>query len=113
MTVLIRDEGPADRDAALEVERAAFDTELEAEIVAAVRDEKDSFALVAEDDNGAVIGHIQFSRAWIGETVVVALGPVGVVPERHGRGIGSALIRTGLDRARERGEGGFGSTGTS
>jgi len=59
--------------------------------------------MVAEDD-GAVVGHVQFSRARIGETAVVALGPVGVLPERQGQGIGSAMIRAGLERARERGE---------
>ena len=31
-----------------------------------------------------VVGHVQFSRAWIGETALLALGPVGVLPERQG-----------------------------
>ena len=33
----------------------------------------------------------------------LALAPVGVRPEHQGRGIGSALIREGLDRARDEG----------
>jgi putative acetyltransferase len=99
----IRPEAPGDRDATLEVERLAFDSDDESRIVESVRDEDGSFALVAEE-SGRVVGHVQFSRGWIGETAVLALGPVGVLPARQGRGIGSTLIRRGLDEARSRGE---------
>ena len=100
---LVRAEDPGDRDATLEVERLAFGSDEEADIVVAVRDAEGSFALVAEED-GRVVGHVQFSRARIGEAAVLALGPVGVVPDRQRRGIGSALIRAGLEEARSRGE---------
>ena len=99
----IRPEEPRDRDAALAVERLAFGSDEEVAIVEAVRDDPGSFALVA-DDEGDIVGHVQCSRAWIGEESVVALGPVGVVPRRQGQGIGSALIRGAVDRARELGE---------
>ena len=101
--MLVRQEEARDRDAALEVERSAFGSDEEPGIIEAVRDEEGSFALVA-DDEGAIVGHVQFSRAWIGETAVVALGPVGVLPARQGQGVGSELIRDGLDEARSRGE---------
>jgi putative acetyltransferase len=101
--VVIRPEEPGDRDPALEVERLAFGSEEETGIVQSVRGEEGSFALVAEE-RGRIVGHIQFSRGRIGETAVVALGPIGVLPERQGRGIGSSLIRGGLDEARSRGE---------
>lgn len=101
--VRIRPAEADDRDDAVEVERLAFGSDEEAGIVEAVRDEEGSFALVAEED-GAVVGHVQFSRGWVGETPVLALGPVGVLPERQGRGIGSRLIRAGLEEARSRGE---------
>lgn len=103
MTLRIRLEEPADREASLEVERSAFDTEDEPAIVEAVRDLEGSFALVAEEDD-RVVGHVQFSRAWIGDTPVLALGPIGVRPDRHGWGIGSALIAAGLRESKERGE---------
>jgi putative acetyltransferase len=103
VAVEIRPEEPRDRDASVEVERLAFGSDEEPGIVEAVRDEDGSFALVAEED-GAIVGHVQFSRAWIGEAAVLALGPVGVLPDRRGRGIGSTLIREGLDEARARGE---------
>jgi putative acetyltransferase len=103
----IRLERPEDRDAALDVERRAFEAtgsaELETRIVRDVRDDEGSFALVAAEGED-VIGHVQFSRGWIGVTPVVALGPIAVSPERQGGGIGSALVRGGLDAARWRGE---------
>jgi putative acetyltransferase len=100
---LVRLEEPRDRDASLEVERLAFGSAEEADLVVAVRDAEGSFALVAEED-GALVGHVQFSRAWIGDTAVVALGPVGVLPDRQRHGIGSQLIRAGVREARSRGE---------
>lgn len=42
------------------------------------------------------MGHIQFSRAWIGSTAVSSLGPIGVHPDHQHRGIGVALVRSGL-----------------
>lgn len=103
MNLRIRLETLADREATIDIERAAFGSNYEVEIVQAVRDEAGSFALVAEED-GVLVGHIQFSRAWIGDVGVVALGPIGVLPDRQGRGVGSALIQAGLDRARDLGE---------
>ena len=66
MTVRIRLEEQADRPESLQVERSAFDSEEEPAIVESVRDFDGSFALVAEED-GRVVGLVQFSRAWIGD----------------------------------------------
>lgn len=101
--MIVRLESPDDRAASLEVERAAFEGPVEPAIVEAVRDLEGSFALVADDD-GAVVGHVQMSRAWVGETAILALGPIGVTPLRQRRGIGSGLVRAALDEARRRGE---------
>jgi putative acetyltransferase len=100
--VIVRLEAPADRVAAVAIERAAFGGPVEAEIVEAVRDEPDAFALVAEV-GGEVLGHVQLSRAWIGDAPVLALGPIAVRPDRQGEGIGSALVRAALDEAAGRG----------
>ena len=101
--MIVRPEAAADREVAIDVERAAFGEPVEAGIVEAVRDLEGSFALVAEDD-GHVVGHVQMSRAWVGETEVLALGPIGVIPDRQRRGIGSALVRAALAEAAERSE---------
>ena len=101
--MIVRLEEPADRGASVEVERLAFEGPVEPAIVEHVRDLEGAFALVAED-GGEIVGHVQFSRAWVGELPVVALGPIGVSPDRQRRGIGSALIVEGLEEARRRGE---------
>ena len=88
----IRPELAADRDRTLLVEREAFGGTGEAAIVEVVRDLDGSFALVADDD-GTVVGHVQMSRAWIGDAPVLSLGPIGVLPARQGEGIGSSLVR--------------------
>jgi putative acetyltransferase len=87
----------------LEVERAAFGRSVEPDIVEAIRDEADSFALVASI-GATIVGHVQLSRAWIGEEPVVALGPIAVEPDRQRRGIGSALVTAALEEAARRGE---------
>jgi putative acetyltransferase len=101
--VIVRLERPEDRPASIEVERSAFGQSLEASIVEAVRDEPGSFALVAED-GGVVIGHVQMSRAWVGADEVLALGPIGVAPDRQGAGTGAALVAAALEEARRRDE---------
>jgi predicted N-acetyltransferase YhbS len=40
----------------------------------------------------------------MGETAVLALGPIGVIPDRQGNGMGSALVRAALAGAAERDE---------
>jgi putative acetyltransferase len=100
---VVRAEIPEDRAASLEVERAAFGGSSEADIVEAVRDDVDAFALVATID-GCIVGHVQLSRAWIGEEPVLALGPIGVAPDRQHRGIGSSLVSGSLEEAARRGE---------
>ncbi|HJQ72082.1 MAG TPA: N-acetyltransferase [Actinomycetota bacterium] len=99
----MRLERPDDRAAALDVERVAFGSEAEVDIVRAVRDEDGSFALVAEEE-GRIIGHVQMSRAWAGSTAILALGPIGVLPERRRQGAGRALIESAATEARSRGE---------
>jgi predicted N-acetyltransferase YhbS len=106
----VRSELPEDRDNALDVELLAFHQARKSdavddivEAIRAVRDEEGSFALIAEHD-GVIVGHVQFSRAWIGDSPLVVLGPMGVRPDYQGRGIGSELIRRGLNEAHGRGE---------
>lgn len=98
----IRLETPGDRAASILVERAAFGGSAEARIVEAVRDVPGSFALVAELD-GAIVGHVQVSRATVGTDEVAALGPIGVVVAHRRQGLGTALIEGALEEARRRG----------
>lgn len=60
-------------------------------------------SLVAVDDD-RILGHVAFSRAVVGdaESGWYLLGPIAVLPDRQGRGIGSALVEAGLSEIRSR-----------
>lgn len=55
-----------------------------------------SFTAVEE---GGPVGHVTASRATVAAEQVVAVGPIGVLPEEQGRGIGSALMDALLSAA--------------
>ena len=108
--VLIRSETRADVGAITEVTVAAFKTlavsnQTEHFIIASLRAAKAlTISLVAEADK-QVVGHIAFSPVTIsdGSPNWYGLGPVSVLPEYQRRGIGSALVREGISRLKERG----------
>ena len=60
-----------------------------------------TLALVAEDA-GAIVGQVAFSKVKVGgaDGGWRGCGPLSVVPERQGQGVGGALMRAGLDRLR-------------
>ncbi|NTF42578.1 GNAT family N-acetyltransferase [Rhizobium rhizogenes] len=63
-----------------------------------------TLSLVAIED-GEIIGHVAFSPVSIesGATEWFGLGPVSVLPDRQGSGIGKALIEAGLAKLKEDG----------
>lgn len=61
-------------------------------------------SLVAEVD-GTLVGHIMFTKAEVGDTAVLALAPLSVLPEYQRQGVGTSLIRAGHRMARELGYG--------
>jgi putative acetyltransferase len=98
----IRLERPDDHAAVAAVHKRAFADhgDIVARLVDALRrDDPDALALVAET-GGEVVGHVMFSRSLLDAPLrlvpVQVLSPLGVLPEQQRRGIGSALIRTGL-----------------
>ena len=55
-----------------------------------------------------VVGNVMYTKARIvaedgGETEVLCLGPLSVLPEFHGRGIGSMLVRHSVEAAKKAG----------
>jgi putative acetyltransferase len=62
--------------------------------------------LVAEE-NGAVVGHVGLSRAWVDArrrlVEVWVLSPLGVLPERQRAGLGTALVAAAVETARRSG----------
>ncbi|MEU6841434.1 N-acetyltransferase [Streptomyces sp. NPDC046716] len=105
----IRPETPDDIRTVHGINEAAFDTADEADLVDALRREAAAkgeplVSLVAEDDDGDVVGHILFSRCLIGATPAMCLAPMAVEPGAQRGGIGSALVRAGLAAVADAGE---------
>ncbi len=106
LEIEIRDEDPRDHPGVYEVERSAFGGTLQADLVNALRDSAEpklSLVALLKDE---IVGHIFFSPvAFESETAAPAaqLSPVAVAPSRQRLGIGSELIRAGLDRCRSEG----------
>jgi putative acetyltransferase len=63
------------------------------------RDVVDALSFVALGDTASPVGHVTTSTASVGAHEVVAVGPIGVLPEHQGRGIGSGLMHAMLGAA--------------
>lgn len=97
--MLIRQETEQDYQAVYALVTEAFKSAEHADgneqdLVVALR-KSDAFvpelALVAEID-GQLAGHILFSKAKVGDAVVLALAPLSVSPQFQGQGVGTALM---------------------
>ena len=113
----IRPEEPGDFAAIAAVVREAFESDVEPQLVEAIRADacyRPELALVAADDAGNVVGHVMISHAELrdddggaaragtggGNTHRIAmLSPLAVAPDRQRQGIGSALVREVTARA--------------
>ncbi len=106
----IRAEQPADYPTVFKVHELAFDRPDEGHLIDKIR-ASDKYipelSVVAVSD-GQILGHVIFSKICIDATAgptkeVLALAPLAVRPEYQSKGVGSALCRYGLDKARELG----------
>lgn len=103
MTITLRRERPGDSEAIDRLIRVAFlkaphSDHTEHLIVAALRAAGAlSLSLVAEE-GGRLVGQVAISPVTLsdGSGGWYGLGPISVLPERHGQGIGSRLMRQGL-----------------
>ena len=106
--MLIRLEEQKDDAAVRIINISAFNTPAEAGLVEVLRKEaRPIISMVAEED-GEVVGHILFSPVNLSGNPglkIMGLGPMAVLPRCQGRGIGSALVRAGLQRCTEIGFG--------
>lgn len=110
--LLIRTTVAGDRASVLELVRTAFatggrDGHEEVDIVEAtwkLDATPDGFDIVATED-GTIVGHVLGAWGRVDDTPVLAVAPLAVVPDHHGRGIGRALMTEFLRRAEQAGSG--------
>ncbi|WP_454041612.1 GNAT family N-acetyltransferase [Cellulosimicrobium sp. Marseille-Q8652] len=107
----IRPEEPGDAALVRDVVLRAFGPgeEVVAELVDALRASSarlDAMSFLAWSDDGTgaePVGHVLLTRGWVDAperlVEVLVLSPLGVVPERQGRGVGTALVRHALAAA--------------
>ena len=94
----IRHARAADHDVIAEINTLAFGKPDEAALVAGLRADGDALLEMVADDARGVDGHILFSRLWAGNgRLYAALAPMSVRPGLQKDGLGSALVRAGLD----------------
>ena len=106
MALIVRAEQRADRQAIFAVNAGAFETTAEAELVERLREQAHPLISLVAEQAGRTVGHILFSPVTVegnGSLFLMGLGPMAVLPEQQRQGIGSALVRAGLDRCRKSG----------
>lgn len=98
--IRVRPEMPADRAGISRIHEAAFETDVEARLVEALRETEASVVSLVAEASDELVGHVVFSPVVIesptGRTGAIGLGPMAVVPEQQRRGIGTRLVEEGL-----------------
>ncbi len=80
----------------------------EANLVDALREQAHPVVSLVAEAAGEVVGHIMLSPVSLGghpELRVMGLAPMAVAPAHQRKGIGSALVRAGLEQCRQLGFG--------
>jgi putative acetyltransferase len=104
--VLIRAETDTDIPAIHALNVAAFPTSVEADLVDALRRQAHPIVSLVAERDGTVVGHILFSPVSLvsmSDLRLMGLAPMAVAPAHQRGGIGSALVRAGLEQCRQLG----------
>lgn len=109
MKIKVRTEVAEDHNCITRVNDLAFEQDNESILITKLRDTNEfipELSLVAEVNN-EVVGHILFYPVPVvdGKTnhTSLSLAPMSVLPEYQNKGIGSELIKVGLEKARQLG----------
>lgn len=106
--MLIRPEKPKDPSAVHALNVSAFETPAEAHLVDALREQAQPLVSLVAEESGSIIGHILFSPVVLPAhpaLKIIGLAPLAVAPTHQRKGIGSALVRAGLERCQQLGFG--------
>lgn len=98
----LRAETPADIPAIHALHKAAFDGDLEARLVDALREDGEHVLSLVADCGGDIVGHLLLTEL-DAPFRALALAPVAVSPSYHGRGFGWQLITRAHDWAKAQG----------
>jgi putative acetyltransferase len=109
----VRPEIPGDLPGIRLVEEAAFEHHSEADLVDMVRRRGKSTLSMVAVLGGRILAHVLFTPVTFdhshpgrqGPSAGLGLGPIAVLPEHQQKGIGSRLIRAGLEHVRRQGYG--------
>lgn len=104
--MIIREEEENDQAAIRSVNVSAFETPSEANLVDALRVQATPVVSLVAEENDIVVGHIMFSPVTLSghpELKAIGLAPMAVIPEFQRTGIGSTLVRAGLEQCKQLG----------
>lgn len=106
--MIIRAETEADDAAVRRVNESAFESPNEANIVVALHKQAHPVVSLVAEEKGEIVGYIMFSPvepADCPELEIMGLAPMAVSPEQQRKGIGTALVHSGLEQCRKLGIG--------
>ena len=100
----LRPESAADHAVVRTVNTRAFGRPGEADLVDALRRTATPFVSLVAEEADRVVGHICFTPVMVetsgDDPLLMGLAPMAVLPEQQRQGIGSALVRAGLEACR-------------
>lgn len=103
----IREERPDDVEEIWQVNAEVFETPAEANLVNSLRDSGCTFVSLVAEIEGKIVGHILFTPVKLsgtGKTLkLMGLAPMSVLKRYQNKGIGSELVKAGLELLKSQG----------